>query len=240
MDGLSLQLIVLVAVACAFTVSAAAGFGGSIILVPALALALGTKEGVALAALLLAGNNVIKVFLYRRSLPFRAAAAVIVLIACGSWLGASLLVAASESAVTLAVIVAFVVTFLAERMHLDRALKRVGTPLLALASGATSGFSGTSGPLKGIAMRSLDLDRAHLVGGLSLASLVGDAIKASVFGEAGLLTASAYTMAALAIPLMLAASMLGRHLNLRLGERGFARLFWAVMTAYTARLVLSL
>lgn len=238
MDDLAMQLVVLVAVAAAFTVSAAAGFGGSLILVPALGLALGTKEGVALAALLLAVNNVVKVALYRKALPFRAAAVVIVLIAVGAWLGARLLVVAPESAVTAAVILAFAVTFLAERIHLDQAMVRVGTPLLALAAGATSGFSGTSGPLKGLAMRALHLDRAHLVGGLSLASLVGDATKTSVYTEAGMLTTTVYQLAVLAIPLMLGASLLGRHLNLKIGERGFARLFWAVMLGYTGRLVL--
>ncbi len=240
MDDLTVQLLVLLAVAAAFTLSAAAGFGGSIILVPALALVLGTKEGVALAALLLAGNNVVKVVLYRKTMPFRAAAVVILLIAVGTWLGARALVAMPEKVVAWAVIVAFAATFLAERIHLDQTLKQVGTPMLAFTAGATSGFSGTSGPLKGVAFRSLGFDRAHLVGGLSLASLVGDATKSSVFTEAGLLTASAYRLAALAIPLMIGASLLGRHVNRRLGERGFAGLFWGVMVAYTGRLLLGL
>ena len=69
--------LTLVAVAASFAVSASAGLGGSLILVPTLALVLGTKEGVAMAALLLAGNNVVKVIAYRRSLPFRSAAVVV-------------------------------------------------------------------------------------------------------------------------------------------------------------------
>lgn len=235
---LPLLAFVLLAVAVSFAVSAAAGFGGSIILVPALALVLGTKSGVALAALLLAGNNVVKLVLYRTTLPLRASAVVVVLIAVGAALGARLLVSAPESAVTVAVIVAFAATFLAERTNLEHLLRRFGTPLLALASGATSGFSGTSGPLKGVAVRSLNFDRAHLVGALSIASLVGDATKVTVFAEAGLISASGYRLAALAVPLMLAASLLGRRVNRSLGEKGFTGLFWGVMVCYTGRLLL--
>jgi uncharacterized membrane protein YfcA len=53
--------LTLAATVLAFVVSASAGLGGSLVLVPAYALVLGTKEGVALAALMLAGNNVAKV-----------------------------------------------------------------------------------------------------------------------------------------------------------------------------------
>jgi uncharacterized membrane protein YfcA len=96
--------VTLVAVVVSFTVSASAGLGGSLILVPTLALVLGTKEGVALAALLLALNNVVKVFAYKKTLPFRKAAVVIVLVAVGAAVGARLLVAAPVEIVTIAVI----------------------------------------------------------------------------------------------------------------------------------------
>jgi len=55
--SLIVMALTLSAILASFTLSASAGLGGSLILVPALALVLGTKEGVALAALLLAGNT---------------------------------------------------------------------------------------------------------------------------------------------------------------------------------------
>jgi len=239
MDGL-LLVAVLAAVAIAFTVSASAGFGGSLILVPALALMLGTKSGTALAALLLAANNVVKVWAYRKTIPWRRAALITVIIAVGTALGALLFVAASETLVTVAVLVTFVLAFVAERFDLSGLRRRFGAPLLALLSGATSGFSGTSGPLKGLAVRSLDLDRLHLVGALSVASLVGDATKTAIWTEAALIPADAYLLALAAVPLMFAATLGGRRLNSRLGERGFTGLFWLVMTGYTARLAIGL
>ena len=220
-------------------VSASAGLGGSLVLVPTLALVLGTKEGVALAAVLLGANNLVKVFAYRKTLPIRKALLVIVLVAAGAWLGASLLVAAPETVVTVAVIVSLVIALIAERLDLHR-LRRVGGPVLALGSGATSGFSGTSGPLKGMAIRQLDLDRAHFVGAASLASLAGDLTKAAVFTEASLLDGNSYLIALAAVPLMFAATFTGRKINRSIGERGYTWLFWLVMAGYTLRLLLSL
>jgi uncharacterized membrane protein YfcA len=229
----------LVAVTVSFLVSASAGLGGSLILVPALALVLGTKEGVALAALLLAANNVVKVIAYRKTLPFRKSIWVILLVSAGAWVGARLLVSAPEDLVTVAVIASFAFALVAERLELKR-VRRVEGPVLAFASGATSGFSGTSGPLKGMALRQLELDRAHFVGAASLVSLAGDATKAAVFTEAGLLTGDSLTVTIMAIPLMLIATFTGRRVNFSIGERGYSYLFWAVMAGYTLRLASSL
>jgi uncharacterized membrane protein YfcA len=112
--------------------------------------------------------------------------------------------------------------------------------VLALGSGATSGFSGTSGPLKGLAIRQLELDRGHFVGAASLASLVGDLTKTAVFTEAQLLGSDSYTLALMAVPLMLVATFSGRRINQTIGERGYSLLFWGVMAGYTVRLVVRL
>ncbi|HET9258807.1 MAG TPA: sulfite exporter TauE/SafE family protein [Acidimicrobiia bacterium] len=229
----------LLAVTFSFLVSASAGLGGSLILVPSLALVLGTKEGVALAALLLATNNVVKVIAYRKTLPFRKSIVVILLVSAGAWVGARLLVSAPEDLVTVAVIASFAFALVTERLELNR-VRRVEGPVLAFASGATSGFSGTSGPLKGMALRQLDLARAHFVGAASLVSLAGDATKTVVFTEAGLLTGDSLTVTILAIPLMLIATFTGRRVNFSIGERGYSYLFWAVMAGYTLRLATGL
>jgi len=226
-----------VAAAGAFTLSASAGLGGSLILVPALALALGTKEGIALAALLLALNNVVKIFAYRRTIPWAASALVIVLTIAGAAVGAGLLVAAPESLVSTAVIASILLSLLGERLERRRA-RRAASPVLAFASGATSGFSGTSGPLKGIALRHLQLDRFHMAGAASAVSFAGDATKTAIFADASLLGSQSLVVAAFCVPLMLAATFTGRRLNRTVGERGYAMLFWAVMFGYSARLAL--
>lgn len=229
-------LLMLLAVASSFLVSASAGLGGSLILVPALALVLDAKRGVALAALLLAANNVAKTFAYRKTIPLRPAAVIIVVTAIGSYIGARLLIEAPERAVTVAVMASFAVALLAERIPGPSVGRALG-PIFAFAGGATSGFSGTSGPLKGIAVRSLRVDRQHFVGAASLASLVGDATKTATYTEAGLLGREDLLLALALIPVMIAATLAGRRFNSGIGERGHAALFWAVMGGYTFRLL---
>jgi uncharacterized protein len=231
--------LVLLAASAAFTVSASAGLGGSLILVPALSLVLGVKEGIALAALLLALNNVVKVIAYRRTTPLRASALVIALTIAGTAVGASLLVAAPENVVSIAVVGGIALTLLGEWLVPRIRVRRAATPPLAFAAGATSGFSGTSGPLKGIALRNLALDRFHMAGAASAVSLAGDATKTAIFADAALLGPEALTVAVVCAPLMLVATFTGRRLNRTVGERGYAVLFWTVMCGYSARLLIA-
>ena len=231
-----LVLLVVLGTAAACTLSASAGLGGSLVLVPLLALAIGTKEGVALAALLLAANNMVKIAAYRHSIPWRAVVEVLVVVVLGSFVGASLLLALPESWVSVAVVASIALALLAERLEVSRA-QRFGAPVLGFASGATSGFSGTSGPLKGLALRMLRLDRVHLVGAASVVSLAGDLTKAAVYAGGGLLQSSSLVLMAALLPVMLASTFFGRYLNRRVGERGYAVLFWVVMGGYSMRLL---
>ena len=236
MSGLE-AVLVLVAVVVSCGVSATVGLGGSLLLVPVAALALGTKEGVAFAALVLAVNNVVKVVAYRDALPVRAAIVVALLTAVGAAAGASLLVAAPEPLVDVGVAVAIVSSLAGERARArrDRLARRAAVPALALASGATSGFAGTSGPLKGVAARALGLDREHTAGAATLVSLAGDVAKTSVFAHASLLGRDDASVALAAVPLMIVATVIGRTLNRRMGEQRYAVVFWAVMTGYVVR-----
>jgi uncharacterized membrane protein YfcA len=228
-------VVVLAFATLAFGLSASAGLGGSLILVPVLALLLGPKEGVALAALLLASNNVAKVVAYRASIPWRAALGVVVLTMIGAAIGARLLVSTPEHWVRVAVVASIVLTLLAERTGLDR-LRRVSSPVLAFCAGLTSGFSGTSGPLKGIALRNLRFDRQYLTGAASAVSLAGDAAKLGVFATTELIDRFAGAIWLAAIPLMVVATLAGRRINSEIGERGYAILFWLVMAGYTLRI----
>lgn len=231
-----LILLVLTVALVSFVVSAAAGMGGSLLLVPALALVLGTKEGIALAALLLAANNVVKVVAYRDSLPFRRGLPVILALAGGAAVGASLMIRAPEPLVAAAVIAVLLATLAAEKYGWGP-VRTVSGPGLGLAAGLTSGLSGTSGPLKGVALRSLALDRAHFVGAASLASLIGDVTKVGAFVQGSLLDGGSVRLAAVAVPLMLIGTAVGRQLNRRVGEVGFAVIFWFVMSGYGLRLI---
>lgn len=63
-------------------------------------------------------------------------------------------------------------------------------------------------------------------------------MKTAIFARAGLLDATSGWVLLLAIPLMLLATLAGRRVNRRMGERAYAALFWAVIAGYSARLLL--
>lgn len=233
-----LVLVLAVAIFASFVVSAAVGLGGSLVLVPVLVIAIGPKEGVALAALLLACNNVVKVHAYRATLPLKKSGLLVFCTIAGAAVGAALLTRVSETVVMCAVLAALAASLMMEVLHLSR-IRRTTSFVLALASGATSGVSGTSGPLKGIAVKNLSLDRLHTVGAASIIALGGDLTKTAVFAEAGLLARSAWLLAAVCVPLMLVGTYAGRRLTGWLGDSRWAALFWATMVGYGARLVLT-
>lgn len=230
-----MTLLIVAVAAMSFTLSACVGLGGSLILVPALALLLGTKAGVALAGLLLAVNNVAKVFAYRRTIPIKPALGVAFGTGVGSWVGASLLVAAPTEWVSIAVVGVIASSAIIERADLQR-VSRATAPGFAIGAGLTSGFAGTSGPLKGLAVRGLTGDRQHLAGGASVVSLVGDIAKVGVFWRASLLDGSLPIAgwALLAIPFT---TVLGHRLNRDIGERAYRVVFWSVMLGYSMRLL---
>ncbi len=230
--------IALICIFLAFTLSASAGLGGSLILVPAMALMFGPKAGIAIAALLLACNNVGKVIGYYRTIPVKAAMGVVLLTVLGTTVGSRMLVATPELLVDYVIICSILATFLTEH-RASWIFRRVSVHVLALLAGCVSGFSGTSGPLKGLALRNLDLKRYYFVGAASAVSLAGDASKAVVFFHAKLLTVNEWVILKWAIPLIPIAVLVGRQINQRIGERAFKGLFWTVMVGYAGRLILA-
>jgi uncharacterized protein len=233
------DVILLAAIWISFFVSASAGLGGSLVLVPVLTLALGAKNGVAMAALFLAANNIVKLWVYRDALPVRSAAGVALCTVAGAFLGSRLLVAAPAALVDAAVVTSIGVALLMERRK-ALAVRLSLVPGLAFAAGATSGFTGTSGPLKGVAIRSLGLDRLHTVGAAAIVSLTADATKAAVFAQAGLIDGGTVPLALAAIPLMVTGTLAGRRVLDLVGERGYAGLFWLIIGGYSARLLLQI
>jgi uncharacterized protein len=233
------HVLVLLATFTALFVSSIAGYGGSLILVPALAAVLGVKEGVALAALLLGWNNVFKVVAYRHTLVLRRGWPLLVVTAIGVWFGASLLIAAPDEVVIWAVVVATALSLAAELLHVDRIHRlqeHLAVPVMA-ASGVLSGISGTSGPLKGIAVRSLRLPRLHHVGLASGVSLVADALKVELFAAAGVFDGIDLSVVVLAVPVMPVAAWVGRAVNERIDETAFRWIFWSVVGGYTLRML---
>jgi uncharacterized membrane protein YfcA len=232
-------MLVLLATFTSLFVSSIAGYGGSLVLIPALGAILGPKQGIALAALLLAWNNVFKVIAYRRTLGLREGWPLLVITVLGVYVGVGALVAAPEQLVVwsiVAVTAAVLVVELVAGERLRRARRSAALPLMGGAA-LLSGFSGTSGPLKGISIRSLGLPRLHHVGLASCVSLIGDALKVELFAQASLLPDVQWSVLAVAAPVMPVAAWVGRRFNERIGESTFRWVFWSVVGAYTLRML---
>ncbi len=235
---MSTQVLILVATFAALVVSSTAGYGGSLILVPALAATLGPKSGIAYSALVLGWNNVFKVLAYRSTLALRQGWPLLAVTAVGVSFGASLLVAAPDRVVVWCVIAGTLAALAVELRGNERLLtvrRWMATPTMA-ASAVLSGVSGSSGPLKGVSVRSLGLPRLEHVGLASMVSLVADALKVGLFQADGLFDDIDMTTLVIALPLMPIGAWLGRMINGRIDERLFRGIFWTVVGCYTLRM----
>lgn len=230
--------IVLAVTFVALFISSIAGYGGSLVLVPALAAVLGPKEGIALSALLLGWNNAFKVVAYRETLALRRGWPLLIVTAIGVWTGTRLLIGSTDRLIMWAIVVVTVASLLAEllldaeRLH---ARRHLAMPAMAGAS-VLSGISGSSGPLKGISIRSLGLPRLEHVGLAAAVSLVGDALKVQLFADAGVLRTVHLQTLVLAMPVMPIAAWTGRAINRRIDESAFRWVFWTVVGGYTLRM----
>jgi uncharacterized membrane protein YfcA len=234
--SIELQLALLLPLFGALFISSVAGYGGSLIVVPVLVAAVGPREGIALAAVLLASNNVFKVIAYRRTLAARRQWRFVVVAVGGVAIGSLILVTVPQDLLVALVIASALGALLLETVGqtgITRWQTRMAHPLMFV-SGVLSGSSGMSGPLKGVAVRSLNLPRLEQVGLLSFVSLAGDLVKVGVFAGAEYLAAGPVFLA-LAIPVMPLAAWTGRWVNERIDEGAFRAVFWAVVGGYLLR-----
>lgn len=229
-------ILILIAVFIAFVVSASAGMGGSLILIPVMALTLGSKSGIAVSAILLGCNNIFKVIAYRRTIPLKPILGIMIFIAIGAFLGSIIMVGVSSVWVDWAIIMSFVISFLFERKQWYK-IRHLSVSVYAFLAGISSGFSGTSGPLKGVALRNLNLDRFYLVGGASLVSLVGDMVKTTVYFQGALYDTFTYKIVIYSLFIMPFAVYLGKFINEKIGEKAYSVLFWTVMFGYSIRII---
>jgi len=233
------ETLILVATFVSLFVSSVAGYGGSLLLVPALAAIMGPREGIAFAALLLGWNNVFKVIVYRKTLALRQGWPLIAVTAVGVVIGARLLVSSSDRLIVGLIVTVTIATLVMELVASDELLEQrrhAAVPAMAAAS-VLSGVSGSSGPLKGISIRSLGLPRLEHVGIAASVSLVADTLKVKLFAEAGLLADVDMRTLLVAVPMMPVGAWVGREVNRRVDESTFRWVFWTVVGGYTMRMV---
>ena len=219
----------------AMTLSATVGFGGSLLLVPVMLLFFPPVAAIAIAALGLGINSVGKFAIYRKDIPWKQSLPLALI---ASLVGAAstllLLSIPPEMAIT-AIVGVLILSVIGEFIPLPEPASRIGAYLGIAIASIASGISGTSGPTKGLALRSLQLPKEKMVAASTLVSMFGDLSKVVVFFSSGLYQDYPGVVLVLCFISPLACAT-GFFVNRKATEKGFRVLFWAVVLGYAARL----
>ncbi len=182
-------LAVLVLALAAGTIGGLIGFGSSIILMPALVLAVGPREAVPMIAIAGLMANLSRVAVWWRDVDWRAAAAFSATAIPLSALGARTLVALDPQKIQLALGLFFLAMIPARRWLMASGF-RIGLPGMALAGvviGYLSGLVATIGPINTPFFLAYGLVKGPFVSTEAMASAMMGLTKAGVFRTFGAL-----------------------------------------------------
>jgi uncharacterized protein len=182
-------LAVLVLALAAGTIGGLVGFGSSIILMPALVLAVGPREAVPMIAIAGLMANLSRVAVWWRDVEWRAAAAFSATAIPMSALGARTLVALDPQKIQLALGLFFLAMIPARRWLMGSGF-RIGLPGMALAGvaiGYLSGLVATIGPINTPFFLAYGLVKGPFVSTEAMASAMMGLTKAGVFRTFGAL-----------------------------------------------------
>lgn len=221
----------------AFVVSASAGMGGSLLLLPVLSFLLGFNEGVVLSSILLGLNNVFKLIAFFKHLVWRNVLPLLCSISIGSALGAFLFLKMSSNVVAILLLINIVVTFLVQRKAIPKIQYRAAVSVSFLA-GLLSGVSGSSGPLKGLAIKCLKNTPLQIVACATVLSLSSDVVKSTIYLNHLTLSTQAMQYLFGSLLLMPLATYLGKKINSNIGTTAYDVLFYSVISGYVVRLLL--
>lgn len=219
----------------AMLLSATVGFGGSLLMVPLMLLFFSPVKAAAIAALALGINNIGKFGIYHKNIPWKQAFPLAMITAIVGGASALFLLSIPPELALAAIAGVLVLSAIGEFIPLPKTTTRLGACVgLAIASVA-SGLSGTSGPTKGLALRSLQLPKNEMVATSTIVSMFGDLSKVAVFFASGLYQGN-WAIATIFVLLSPFACHLGFFANRRTTEIGFRSLFWVVVAGYALRL----
>ena len=221
----------------AFLVSASCGLGGSLILIPGLSWILGIKEGIVVSAVLLGSNNLVKLFFYRKDIRLRPSLRLLVCMVAGAIGGALLMMQADPKLLSLFLLFHILLSFFIQVKSSETSRKTAGS-VFSFLSGFCSGLAGTSGPLKGLAVKTYMGNKAEIVATASLLSFATDSTKAIIYlnnFSSDILQVQWLVYSILVMPV---ATGLGRFLNRNMSVKAYEALFYFVMSGYVLRLLI--
>lgn len=231
-----MTIFIAVIIFLSFLVSSSCGLGGSLILIPVLSAVLGIKEGIVVASILLGINNLVKVFFFRRGIKLKPISFLLVLMIAGTVIGSFLMLKADTNFLTGFLIFHLLLAFFIQRKATISVQRKTGLTYSFL-SGFCSGLSGTSGPLKGLAVKCYMNEKLGIVAAASVLSLATDTTKSVIYLSQYTPTALTMEWFIYSIVVMPIATALGRYINQTMSLKAYEVLFYFVMTGYVFRLV---
>src|SRR5688500_7325702 len=141
-----MELVVAILIFISFLVSASCGLGGSLILIPSMSLLFGIKESIVISSLLLALNNMVKVYFFRQHIRLLPVLGILVCIMVGAAIGALLLLRIDEKIIAPLFVLHVIFSFVFQRNKNINVRKKVSL-FISFLAGFFSGVAGTAGPL---------------------------------------------------------------------------------------------
>jgi len=212
-------------------VSAVAGIGVGLVLLPVLVLYLGVKSAIPILALALVAAATTRVTVYRREIDVRAAAWSILGAVPTTALGAYLFTVAPPVLLTRMLGLLLLLILVGRRLHLRSLPMRrpVWFLPLGVAIGVVSGLMSGVGPLLAPFYLSYGLRKGAYVGTVGTMALAMQATKLAVFGTTALLTPRVLAYGLFLMPLTVLGTVLGKRILLRVSERMFVLVIEGVM-----------
>lgn len=233
-------LAVLVLALAAGTIGGLIGFGSSIILMPALVLAVGAREAVPIIAIAGLMANLSRVAVWWRVVDWRVAAAFSVTAIPTSALGARTLVALDAQKIQLALGLFFLAMIPVRRWLMGSGF-RIGLPGMALVGvviGYLSGLVATVGPINTPFFLAYGLVKGPFVSTEAMASALMGLTKAGVFRTFGALPAETLLKGLLVGSAVTAGSWVSKRLMSKI-ETGSFQLMMDVLLLIAALVMLA-
>ena len=233
-----MEALVYILIFLSFLISASAGMGGSLLLIPTLSYFIGVRDGIIISSILLGLNNCVKIIVFRKYIRIKNIVYLLLFMLIGAIAGSLLMMKIEEDILAVILFINIIFAFIIEKNAATDVRKKISWMYSGL-SGFCSGISGTSGPLKGMAIKCLDLDKLQIVAAASVLSFATDSTKAIIYlSSYNPLVGNSFSLLLVSICMMPVATVVGKRINHKISNVAYDVLFFSILSGYAVRLIL--
>lgn len=233
-----MEALVYILIFLSFLISASAGMGGSLLLIPTLSYFIGVRDGIIISSVLLGLNNCFKIIAFFKYIQLSKIVFLMAFMLIGAILGSLLMMKMDENILAVILFINIIFAFIIEKNAATGVRKKISW-IYSWLSGFCSGISGTSGPLKGMAIKCLDLNKMQIVATASILSFATDSTRAFIYlSNYNPLAGNSFNLLLASICMMPVATVLGKKINHKISNVAYDVLFFSILSGYVARLVL--